>query len=92
MDSINREQPEHNLEHLAGRRAVERIENAVEKAQSCFFCTRTASGGSGGVRPMGVLAVDDPGNLRVRSAADSHTPTRTSISTSRARRTPISCI
>lgn len=71
MDSINREQPEHNREHLAGRRAVERIENAVKKTQTCFFCTRALGGGSGGVRPMGVLDVDDAGNLWFLSSADS---------------------
>jgi general stress protein 26 len=72
MDSINREQPEHNREHLTGRRAVERIEEAVEKAQTCFFCTHSRSGGSSGVRPMAVREVDDAGNLWFLSADDSH--------------------
>jgi len=72
MDSINREQPEDTREHLAGRRAIERIEKAVEKAQTCFFCTHSLGGGSGGVRPMNVLDVDDAGNLWFLSAADSH--------------------
>jgi general stress protein 26 len=72
MDSINREQPEHNREHLTGRRAVERIEDTIDQAKTCFFCTRAATGGSGGVRPMGVLDVDDAGNLWFLSAADSH--------------------
>ena len=72
MDSINRQQPEDNLDHLTGRRAVERIEDAVEKAETCFFCTHTAVGGSSGVRPMAVRKVDDEGNLWFLSADDSH--------------------
>ena len=72
MDSINRQQPEDNRDHLTGRRAVERIEDAVEKAETCFFCTHTAVGGSSGVRPMAVRRVDDEGNLWFLSADDSH--------------------
>ena len=72
MDSINREQPEHNREHLSGRRAVERIEDTVAKAQTCFFCTHAGGGSSSGVRPMSVREVDDAGNLWFLSAADSH--------------------
>ncbi len=72
MDSINRQQPEDNREHLIGRPAVERIEDAVGKAQTCFFCTHAAYGGSSGVRPMSVREVDDAGNLWFLSADDSH--------------------
>ena len=72
MDSINREQPENNRDNLSGRRAVERIEDAVEKAETCFFCTHAAGGGSSGVRPMAVRKVDDEGNLWFLSADDSH--------------------
>ena len=72
MDSINRNQPEDNLEHLTGRRAVDRIEDAVEKAQTCFFCTHSRTEGSSGVRPMAVREVDDAGNLWFLSADDSH--------------------
>src|SRR5688500_2591356 len=71
MDSINREQPEDNRENLVGRRAVERIADAVEKAQTCFFCTHTAAGETSGVRPMAVRDVDDAGNLWFLSADDS---------------------
>lgn len=72
MDSINREQPEHNREHLTGRGAIDRIKDAVDKAETCFFCTRPAAGGSSGVRPMGVRDVDEAGNLWFLSAADSN--------------------
>jgi general stress protein 26 len=72
MDSINRNQPEHNRQHLLGPDAIERIEETVKKAQTCFFCTRTATGESGGVRPMAVREVDEVGNLWFLSADDSH--------------------
>lgn len=70
MDSINRNQPEHNREDLQGRDAVERIDDTVKKAHTCFFCTQGETG-AGGVRPMGVLDVDAAGNLWFMSAADS---------------------
>jgi general stress protein 26 len=71
MDSINREQTEHNRENLVARDAIERIADAVEKAQTCFFCTH-ATGVAEGVRPMAVRDVDDAGNLWFLSADDSH--------------------
>jgi len=67
MDSINRNQPEHNHEDLAGPNAVKRIKDMVEDAKSCFFESRGAD-----VRPMSVLDVDEAGNLWFLSAADSH--------------------
>jgi len=70
MDSINRNQSEHNHAELRGKDAVERIGNTVKKAHTCFFCTQAVQG-SGGVRPMGVLDVDAAGNLWFLSAADS---------------------
>jgi general stress protein 26 len=72
MDSINREQPEDTRENLVGRDAVERIEDTVEKAQTCFFCTHAAGGEVSGVRPMAVRDVDEAGNLWFLSADDSH--------------------
>jgi general stress protein 26 len=71
MDSINRNQPEHNRQDVLGTEAVERIDDTVKKAQTCFFCTRTAAGEPGGVRPMAVRDVDEAGNLWFLSAADS---------------------
>jgi general stress protein 26 len=72
MDSINREQREHNRENLVGHHAVERIVDAVEKAQTCFFCTHAAGDQTNGVRPMCVRDVDEVGNLWFLSADDSH--------------------
>ena len=72
MDSIDRNQPEDNRDHLFGREAVERIRDIAEKAQTCFFCTMSGTGESNGVRPMNVREVDDEGNLWFLSADDSH--------------------
>ena len=36
MDSINRNQPEKNREHLYGRDAIEKIKQLVDKAENCF--------------------------------------------------------
>lgn len=70
MDSINKNQPEENHEDLRGWKAVSKIKELVEKAQTCFFCTATASGESSGARPMSVQKVDDEGNLWFLSADD----------------------
>ena len=45
----------------------------VDKAQSCFFCTATGLGESGGNRPMNVRKVDDEGNLWFLAADDTKT-------------------
>jgi general stress protein 26 len=73
MDSINKNQPEENRKNLAGEEAIKEIKEIVNKAQSCFFCTAVATGGSSGARPMNVRDVDDAGNLWFLSASDSHT-------------------
>src|SRR5262245_4369031 len=72
MNSINENQPEQNHEDLAGREAIEKIRELVEEAQTCFFCTKIANGGSEGARPMSVQQVDENGNLWFLSANDSH--------------------
>lgn len=72
MDSINRNQPEDNHENLSGAKAVERIKEMADKAQTCFFCTEGSPGVTGGTRPMSVRKVDDDGNLWFLSASDSH--------------------
>ena len=72
MDSIDREQREHSHENLVGRDAVERIADAVEKTETCFFCTHAGGDAPSGVRPMAVREVDDAGNLWFLSADDSH--------------------
>jgi general stress protein 26 len=73
MDSINRNQPEKNREDLRGPDAIRKIQEIVKKAESCFFCTSGATGGSDATRPMNVRKVDDQGNLWFLSANDSHT-------------------
>jgi general stress protein 26 len=71
MDSINKRQLEDNHKDLRGVAAIEQVRAIVNKAESCFFCTATALGESGGHRPMNVRKVDDEGNLWFLSADDS---------------------
>ena len=72
MDSINRQQPEHNTEDLQGARALERLRDIIKKTQTCFFCTTSGKGPSEGTRPMNVREMDDRGHLWFLSASDSH--------------------
>ena len=72
MDSINKQQPEHNRADLRGADAIAKIKELVEQAETCFFCTRAVSGESTGARPMSVQQVDDAANLWFLSADDSH--------------------
>jgi len=39
MDSINKQQPEHNLENLQGTEAGKKIQE-LAKDQTCFFSTK----------------------------------------------------
>ena len=71
MDSINKNQPEDNREDLRGQEAVKKIQDMVEDAENCFFCSAIATGDSNGDRPMNVRQVDDEGNLWFLSASDS---------------------
>ncbi|MGI4848291.1 MAG: pyridoxamine 5'-phosphate oxidase family protein [Janthinobacterium lividum] len=71
MDSINKNQPEDNFENLAGSKAIEKLKD-LSKDQTCFFVTNETNSQTGGVRPMGVLDVDDSGNIWFMSASDSH--------------------
>jgi general stress protein 26 len=71
MDSINKNQPEHNHEDLAGSKAIHKMAELVREAQTCFFCTHNGSGDLD-ARPMSVLQVDEQGNLWFLSANDSH--------------------
>jgi general stress protein 26 len=71
MDSINRNQPEHNREDVSGAQAVDRIKEVVDKNATCFFCTAPGPGASN-TRPMSVRKVDDQGRLWFLSANDSH--------------------
>jgi len=72
MDSINKNQSEHNYEDLNGTAAVEKIKHIIDKAESCFFSTAVSVAGSCGTRPMGVQQVDEQGNLWFLSSSDSH--------------------
>ncbi len=72
MDSINRQQPEHNRKDLSGADAIERVRDGIKKNQSCFFCTSASMSNSESSRPMGALQVDDAGRMWFMSAADSH--------------------
>ena len=71
MDSINENQEEQNRADLSGSEAIEKIRALVEKAGTCFFCTRVAMGRSG-ARPMSVQKIDEQGTLWFLSANDSH--------------------
>ena len=71
MDSINKNQAEENREDLFGEEAVKKLKDLVEKANSCFFCTRIKSNESFSTRPMAVQKIDDEGNLWFLSASDS---------------------
>jgi general stress protein 26 len=55
-----------------GTAAIEKIKELIDKANSCFFCTRINSHESFSTRPMAVQKVDDDGTLWFLSAADSH--------------------
>jgi len=72
MDSINQQQPEQNRADLTGAKAIEKMKELVDKAETCFFCTAATSNDSTGTRPMSVQEVDDQGNLWFLSADDSH--------------------
>jgi general stress protein 26 len=72
MNSINRNQPEHNREDIGGQRAVDRIKEVVDTNGTCFFCTTDAAGDPN-ARPMSVRKVDEVGRLWFLSARDSHT-------------------
>lgn len=72
MDSINKNQPEENREDLIGREAVEKIKELVDKANTCFFCTKIMSNESFSTRPMSVQKTDEEGNLWFLSASDSN--------------------
>lgn len=71
MDSINKNQPEHNHEDLSGAAAIKKMSALIKEAQTCFFCTSERDG-KVDARPMNVLDVDEQGNLWFMSAVDSH--------------------
>jgi hypothetical protein len=46
MDSINRQQPEHNRADLQGDQAVAKVREIVKQSATCFFCTAVSTGDS----------------------------------------------
>lgn len=72
MDSINKQQPEHNKENLTGDNAAGKIKELAEAAKSCFFCTNLQAGKPFSTRPMAIQKVDEEGNIWFLSANDSH--------------------
>lgn len=72
MDSINKQQPEHNRENLTNEDAVKKIKEMVESAKTCFFCTDLKENKPFKTRPMSVQKVDDMGNLWFLSSVDSN--------------------
>ena len=72
MDSINREQTEENYKDLFGEEAAHKIQELVNKAGSCLFCTNIRTGKAFATRPMSVQKLDDSGNLWFLSPEDSN--------------------
>ena len=70
MDSINKNQAEQNYQDLTSVDAAEKIKDLVDKAKTCFFCTKVNN--ESHTRPMAVQQVDEVGNLWFLSADDSH--------------------
>jgi general stress protein 26 len=71
MDSINKQQPEHNFKDLVGAEALEKIRQLAKKAGSSFFCTKIKTGEYFNTRPMAAEVIDDDGNFWFLSANDS---------------------
>jgi general stress protein 26 len=73
MDSIDKQQPENNTEHLTHEEAQEKIKELIGKAKNtCFFCTNIRTGEAFSTRPMSVQKIDDDGTLWFLSPIDSH--------------------
>jgi general stress protein 26 len=72
MDSINKQQPENNLEDLNGQEAIKKIRELTGEDSSCFFCSNINTGKPFSVRPMSVQKLDDDGCFWFLSATDSH--------------------
>lgn len=71
MDSINKNQAEENHKDLFGEEANKKMKALIEKADTCFFCTKIKSNESFATRPMSVQKTDEEGNLWFLSASDS---------------------
>lgn len=73
MNSINQQQPEDNHKDLYSEEAIEKLQELVNKSDTCFFCTKLNSGGPFSTRPMTIQEVDEQGNLWFLMSNDSHT-------------------
>lgn len=62
MNSIDKNQPEDNREHVSGKEAIDKIRELAE-GQTCFFCTTPVAGDPKGTRPMSVQKADADGIL-----------------------------
>lgn len=72
MDSINKNQPEQNRKDVSSTEAVEKIQELINKAESCFFTTTALNSESKGTRPMSIQKTEDDGSLWMLSSNDSH--------------------
>ena len=72
MNSINEQQPEHNIANLSNEEAAKKIKELADASKTCFLCTDIKTGKAFATRPMAVQEVDDEGNIWFLSASDSH--------------------
>jgi len=72
MNSIEKNQKEENFENLMGIDGIEKVQELVNKADTCFFCTAIETDKSFETRPMTPQKVDDNGTVWFLSAKDSH--------------------
>lgn len=70
-NSVDDNQPEENVKDLEGKKALEKVKELAEGAETCFFCTSIKTGLPVSVRPMALQQVDDEGNVWFMSAKDS---------------------
>lgn len=71
MDSINKNQSEENHKDLSGEEGLKKMKELVEKASTCFFCSRIRTNENFSTRPMAVQKIDEEGNTLFLSASDS---------------------
>jgi general stress protein 26 len=72
MNSINKNQKENNFENLMGKDGIEKVQELVNKADTCFFCSAIETDRSFETRPMTPQKVDDSGTIWFLSSKDSH--------------------
>lgn len=72
MNSIEKNQKEENFENLMGKEGIEKVQELVNKADTCFFCTAIETGKSFDTRPMTPQKVDNNAHIWFLSAKDSH--------------------